>query len=358
MRRSLAAVFDGQPGVLELREFATPRPTSGEVVVRVLGCTLCGSDLHSVEGRRRVPVPTVLGHEIVGEIVTMGDAAQCGDLSGAVLSIGDRVTWAIVASCGHCFYCERGLSQKCLNAVKYGHEPLRPGRELLGGLASHCLLVPGTAIMRLPNEMPLEVACPASCATATIAAAIESLGKLRDRTVLVLGAGMLGLTACAMAQAAGAMTVIAADIDANRRTSALAFGATHAVAPESLSELVPQLTSGHGVDAALECSGATSAFEAALPLMRLGGTIALIGSVFPSAPVPLALEQVVRRNLTLHGIHNYQPAHLRTAVQFLATHHGRFPFASLVSEWLPLSEVRTAFARARESGSIRLGIQP
>lgn len=358
MTNSLAAVFDGHPGVLELREFPTPVPLAGEVVVRVLGCTLCGSDLHSVEGRRRVPTPTVLGHEIVGEIVAINEVAPRVDFSESVLRVGDRVTWAIVASCRNCFYCQRDLPQKCLNAVKYGHEALRPGRELLGGLADHCLLVPGTAVVRLPDDVPLEVACPASCATATIAAAIESLGELRDRTVLVLGSGMLGLTACAMAKVAGATTVIAADIDANRRQQAFTFGASHAVAPDALSELVPQITNGHGVDAVLECSGSPSAFDAALPRMRLGGTIALIGSVFPTAPVPLALEQIVRRNLTLRGIHNYQPAHLQAAVQFLANHHSQFPFASLVSEWLPLSDAPAAVARARESHSVRIGVRP
>lgn len=357
MTQSLAAVFAGQSNQLELREFATPTPSAGEVVVRVLGCTLCGSDLHSVEGRRSVPIPTVLGHEIIGEVVALDEATRL-DLFGAPLRAGDRITWAIVASCGRCFYCERGLPQKCLNAVKYGHEPLRSGRELLGGLAEHCLLVPGTAIVRLPDGLPLEVACPASCATATVTAGIESLGELRDRTVLVLGAGMLGLTACAMAKVRGATTVIAVDIDAVRRHQALTFGASHAVAPGELSELVPQLTAGHGVDAALECSGAPSAFSAAWPLMRLGGSIALIGSVFPSAPVPLALEQVVRRNLILRGIHNYQPAHLDAGVRFLAGQQSTFPFASLVSEWFPLSEVSAAFDRARASGCVRIGVRP
>lgn len=356
MNRSLAAVFHGQSHELELRHLPTPQPSAGEIVVRVEGCTLCGSDLHSVEGRRSVPVPTVLGHEIVGQIVARDDAAPQRDLSGQLLQVGDRVTWAIVANCQTCFYCERSLPQKCLNAVKYGHESFRPGRELLGGLAEHCLLVPGTAIVKLPKELPLAVACLADCATATITAAIESLGELRDRTVLVLGAGMLGLTACAMANVLGATTIIAADTNAARRQHALAFGASHVAAPDELNALTQQLTGGHGVDAVLECSGATSAFEAALPCVRMGSTVALIGSAFPSAPVPMALEQIVRRHLTLRGIHNYQPQHLQTAVQFLTQHHAQFPFANLVAEWLPLSATIAALALARDSRNVRIGV--
>ncbi|HEX4148410.1 MAG TPA: alcohol dehydrogenase catalytic domain-containing protein, partial [Pirellulales bacterium] len=155
MSKSLAAVFEGTPHKLELRELAVPQPQGEEMIVRVLGCTLCGSDLHSYEGRRAVPVPTVLGHEIVGKIETLGDSAERRDLAGNTLQLGDRIAWAIVASCGKCFYCRRGLPQKCQRAVKYGHEAFRPGRELLGGLAEHCLLVRGTAIVKLPDEIPL-----------------------------------------------------------------------------------------------------------------------------------------------------------------------------------------------------------
>ncbi len=358
MTRSRAAVFHGHPQPLELCTFPTPQPARGEVLVRVLGCTLCGSDLHTVEGRRAAPVPTVLGHEIVGEIVSCGDASSPHDLAGNVLSLGDRITWSLVARCGECFYCQRGLPQKCAHAVKYGHEAQRPGRELLGGLAEHCLLVPGTAIVRLPEDLPLEVACPASCATATVAAGLETAGRLQDRCVLILGAGMLGLTACAMAKTQGTREVIAVDVDAERREQALAFGATHAAPPDAMKELVQQVTGGYGVDAMLECSGSSTAFEAAWPSVRLGGAIVLIGSVFPSPPVPLPLEQVVRRNLALHGVHNYRPEHLAAAVEFLAAHHEEFPLKDLVSRWFPLDDVRTAIEYARDSRAIRIGVRP
>jgi alcohol dehydrogenase len=357
MSTSLAAIFSGEPGRLELRELPTPRPRGAEILVRVLGCTLCGSDLHSFEGRRQVSVPTVLGHEIVGEIVALGNEAPSRDLAGRELRIGDRVTWAIVASCGGCFYCARGLPQKCLAAVTYGHEPLRPGRELLGGLAEHCLLTLGTAVVRLPEELPLSVACPASCATATVAAALEAAGDMRDRSVCILGAGLLGLTACAMCRAAGAAQVICVDLHAGRCARSLTFGATHACAPGELADVVRGLTHAHGVDNVLEFSGASAAFQTAWPLVRLGGRIALVGSVFPDAPVPLALEQIVRRNLTLCGIHNYAPRHLLAAVQFLAEQHRRFPFAELVSHWHPLSATTAAFETARNPEIIRIGVR-
>lgn len=356
MTTSLAAVFEGTPRRLELQRFEVPSPAGSEVLVRVLGCTLCGSDLHSYEGRRSTPTPTILGHEIVGRIEAFGPTAARSDAAGGPLALGDRVTWSIVASCGKCFYCRRDLPQKCQRAVKYGHEPLRPGLELRGGLAEHCLLHPGTAIVRLPDELPLEVACPASCATATIAAALEAAGPVAGRTVCVLGAGMLGLTACAMAQFLGASEVICVDVQPQRLERAVAFGATQAVQPDDLVAAVTTATGGHGVDVVLELSGSADAFEGAFGQLRLGGTMVLVGAVFPVRPVPLLMEQMVRRQATLRGVHNYGPRHLQAAVRFLADQRvGRFE--TLVTDWLPLAESAKAFELATGPRVIRFGVR-
>ncbi len=355
MNESLAAVFEGTPGRMELRRFPTPAPGPGELLVRVLGCTICGSDLHSYDGRRSVPVPTVLGHEIVGEIVAVGDKASLTDLAGQPLEIGDRVTWAIVAHCGDCFYCRRDLPQKCLHAVKFGHEALRPGRELLGGMADHCLLPRGTSLVKLPAALPLAVACPANCATATVAAAIEAAGPLTDRVFCIQGAGLLGLTAAAMVDAASG-TAIVVDPQSSRRQRALEFGARHAVAPDHAADLIRQLTDGHGVDAVLELSGAATAWDMAFPLLRIGGRMILVGAVFPTPPVSFAPEQLVRRQLTVQGIHNYAPRHLLAAVEFLAAHHQRYPFANVVAAWHPLVDVEAAMSCAHDPSVIRIGL--
>jgi alcohol dehydrogenase len=356
MSASLAAVFSGIPQQMDLKEFPRPEPSAAEIVVRVLGCTLCGSDLHSFEGRRQVPVPTILGHEIVGEIAAFGTAAPHHDLAGTALGVGDRVTWSLVASCGNCFFCERGLPQKCLQGVKYGHEPFQPGRELVGGLAEHCLIVPGTSLVRLPEDLPLEVACPANCATSTAVAAIEAAGDLKGSTVCVLGAGLLGLTVCALAKTDGANNVICVEVNANRRIKALSFGATHAISPEELVETSKRTTDGRGVDAVFEVSGSPAAFSAAWPAARIGGTFVVVGAVFPSASVELPLEQLVRRHLILRGVHNYAPRHLLKAVQFLREQCRVFPFGLLVGEWHPLSSVQHAFNVARNSDIIRVGV--
>ena len=358
MTTSLAAIFHGSRRELELRQIEQPPPCGDEVLVSVLGCTLCGSDLHTFDGRREVAVPTILGHEIVGEICSHGDSAPLRDLAGRELRIGDRVTWSVVATCGDCFYCLRGLPQKCLASVKYGHEPLRPQRELLGGLAEHCLLVPGTAIVRLPDELPLATACPASCATATISAALAAAGDARERNVCLFGAGLLGLTASAMLRVNGAANIVCVDVNEGRLARALEFGATHVATPDDLKKKAHPITGMHGFDVVLELSGSPAAVEDGWGLLRRGGILVLVGSVFPTPPVPISPEQIVRRNLTIRGVHNYVPQDLLQAVEFLTNHHHDFPFAELVEEWFPLESAAEAFQRGHDAGQIRVGVRP
>ena len=351
-----AAVFGGVAGEMTLRQLSIPKPAESEILVRVSGCTICGSDLHSFHGRRTVPVPTILGHEIVGEIVDIGGPSARFDLGGQKLQRSDRVTWAIMANCGVCDLCRRDLPQKCLNGVKYGHEAFRPGRELLGGLAEYCLLVPGTSIVRLPDELPLAVACPASCATATIAAALEAAGDLAGRTGCLIGAGMLGLSACAMSRVQGAAKVVSVDPVSARRDLATEFGATRTSAPDELAAVAMEEVGPLGFDVVLELSGNPAAFQLVWPLIRTGGTLVLVGSVFPGPSIPIALEQIVRRHLTIRGIHNYAPRHLLEAVKFLATAHTQYPFARLVSEWISLTSIADAFRRGSQPDAIRIGV--
>jgi alcohol dehydrogenase len=345
----------------EFRDIAVPELRGAEILVEVVACTLCGSDVHSLEGRRTVPVPTILGHEILGRVAAFGPNAPRCDAAGHPVKLGDRIAWSIVASCGDCFYCRRSLPQKCERQTKYGHEPLGPGRVLTGGLAGDCVLVPGTALYRVPEGLDDAVACPASCATATVGAALEAASSpsygLAGRRVLVMGTGMLGVTTVAWARSLGAECVIACDTRPGRLALTGAFGATRLSAPDDLADAVAADTGGHGVDVALEMTGSPEALETILPLVRLGGVLVLVGSVFPSRSVPIAPEQIVRRCLTLQGIHNYAPRHLRAALEFLAA-NPQLPFSTLVAGWRPLLELGQAIAAYPSSGRLRIGIRP
>lgn len=332
---------------------------AGDALVQVELATVCGSDVHTVSGHRAAPVPLVLGHEYVGRITALGaDGARAAD--GSRLNIGDRVTWSIFAACRSCDRCRRGFPQKCRALRKYGHERVEAHWELTGGFATHVHLRAGTAIVRVAEELPGSVLAPAACGTATAWAAVAALDDVIDldgAVLLISGAGLIGLTATAIATERGAR-VIVSDPDPRRREQALRFGAAGVHAPgEDLADIVTGLCESE-IHAVLEASGARSAVLAAFDAVAVGGAIALVGSVFPTEAVPLDPERIVRTCLTVRGIHNYAPRDLVDAIAFLRGSAGRYPFESLVGAVLPLSELDDAITLARSGQHVRVGIDP
>lgn len=291
--------------------------------------TVCGSDRHTVAGHRSAPCPSVLGHEAVGRIVALGTGGARA-VDGSDLAVGDRVVWGVTVPCGDCDRCRRELTAKCRDLRKSGHESLDSGWALSGGYAEHVVVPAAGLLARVPDAMPDAVAAPAACATATVMAVLERAGRLAGRRVLVVGAGMLGLAAVAGAVERGATTVVAVDPSPERRALATVFGATSTVASTAgLAE----------VDVVLELSGSAAALREAVGLLDVGGTIVLAGSVSPTDALPVDPEAVVRRHLTLTGVHNYEPRHLTEALDFLTRTAVCRPWPSLVEPPVGLDQL-------------------
>ncbi|KDA06998.1 alcohol dehydrogenase [Microbacterium sp. CH12i] len=320
--------------------------SGGDVLVAIELSTVCGSDVHTVQGHRSAPTPLVLGHESVGRVIAIGDdGAVTAD--GTVLHIGDRVVWSVTVSCGTCDRCVAGFTQKCRSLAKYGHERIGPRWELTGGFATHVHLRAGTAIVRVPEALPAAVLAPASCATATAWAAVTrgSAGRsLEGIRVLVYGAGLVGLSAAAIAADDGAEVTIV-DPSAARRTFAERFGATALMESAGPADLVIE-ASGHAVAESIAAAG-------------IGGTVVLVGSVFPADPVLLDAESLVRRLVTVTGVHNYTGRDLAAAVAFLAGRGRAFPFTDVVGAVHPLDDVDAALIAASAPGApLRVALNP
>ena len=355
-----AMVFEAPGKPMAEVVYARPEPAEGEVLVRVSCCTLCRSDLHTHAGRRREATPTVLGHEVVGRIEALGRGVGRRDARGEGVREGDRVTWAIAVGCGGCFYCLDGLPQKCERARKYGHERVSLDRPLSGGLSDWVALAPGTAWFRLPDSIPDELGASANCATATAAAVVRASGGVAGLRVLVLGAGVLGLTVAAMSRVAGAERVMVSDPERAQRERAPGFGATEVCAanPAELDAVVREATQGRGADVVFELAGRSETVARAVALARTGGTVVLAGTVSPVGTVPLDPEAFVRRMLTLRGVHNYRPGDLAAALDFLAGEGSGFPWSSLLAARYPLAQAEEAFARAHACPGQRVAVYP
>jgi putative phosphonate catabolism associated alcohol dehydrogenase len=351
----LAAVFraPGQP--LELCQMERPLPHAGEAVVDIDCCTICGSDLHTISGTRQEPTPTILGHEILGTVVDVAETPLC-DLTGQPLQPGDRITWSVCVACHRCDRCLGGMPQKCRQVFKYGHAVASGRQALSGGLAKTILLRPGSAVVRLPSDLPNHLVCPANCATATIAAAFRVAPPIEGKRVLIFGAGMLGLTAAAFARNERAATVVVCDTDHDRLQLATRFDVDDAL----LWSAMRAETGNQEMkfDLILEASGSADAVEAAFDCCEIGGAIVLVGSVMASRAVQIDPQQLVRRWISVHGVHNYAPVDLQSAIEFLTQTKDRFPFTDLVQESFPLEKVNEAVQYAIDKRPIRVAIEP
>lgn len=331
-RVTMAAVWTGA-GV-DVRTVPIPALGAGEVLVRVRLATVCGSDLHTVTGRRPAACPSVLGHEAVGDVVVAGP--------GADIQVGQRVIWSVTVACGECPRCRSGLSAKCLSVRKVGHEPFDGDWALSGSYAAHVVLPRGTTIAVVPDALSDAVAAPAACATATVMATLEAAGELGGRRVLIGGAGMLGLTAVAACADAGA-DVQVVDRNADRLALATGFGG--------------RASNGGRVDVAIDYTGSSAAVADALGRLDIGGTLVLAGSVTPGPPLAVDPETVVRQWLTITGVHNYEPRHLHRAVEFLDRTRERHPWDALVVAPVPLKQIASAL-HSPPPGKLRTAVCP
>ncbi|HJP31265.1 MAG TPA: zinc-binding dehydrogenase [Candidatus Latescibacteria bacterium] len=353
---AVARVFDGPERPLRQQEFALPDTLAeGEVLVAVRLATLCGSDLHTIEGRRTESTPAILGHEGVGEVVHCGsgrDGLRCGD----------RVTWSIADSCGHCAYCtDFALPEKCARLFKYGHATVADGHGLNGTYASHIVLRRGTRVLPVADSLNDSVVAPANCALATVANVLSHV-PASAASVLVQGAGLLGIYACAWLRDRGVRTVFCTDPVPERRQLAQRFGARPLDCDhDSAGDRQDQIRSvaPEGVDAVLELSGSRAALLEGIDHIRTGGVCVLAGMVHPDSDLGgLTGERIIRKCLALHGVHNYSPHHLEEGLAFLERTVGHLPFADLVSPALPLSRFEEAIELSRQCRWLRVAVTP
>ena len=331
----------GQP--LEVREYPLPDDLPPKaILVKTNLATVCGSDMHSWRGRRPFPTPAVLGHEGVGTILSMGSEVD-RDTRGQTLAVGDRITWTIMSSCGECVFCRlHALPQKCLELFKYGHTVSDVAPYFLGTFGEYVYLKPGTGLFKVPDEMPDETASPLMCAAATVAAGLDKASVAPGDTVVIQGAGMLGLYAAAFVSALGAGQVIVIDVLDNRLETARRFGADHVlnaekIEPDGLVEAIRAKTGGFGADLVIEVAGFAAAVETGVKMLRTGGRYLMQGAVYPEDDFTLQSHEVITKCLSIFGLHNYASKHLADAIDLVHRTQDRYPYAELAGPRFPLT---------------------
>jgi len=313
----------GQP--LEMQEIPTPSLGDQDVLVRVRAAGVCHSDAHYRAGISPIAqLPITLGHEVAGTVERTGD-----EVSG--FSAGDRVAIHYLATCGECHYCRLGYEQFCLTGQMIG-------KHRDGGYAEY-IAVPARSVVPLPADIPFEAGAVMMCSTATSFHALRKARLQPGESVAVYGAGGLGMSAIQLARAFGALQVYAVDIDAGRLAMAEQLGA----APVDAAHLDPvasirRLTSGKGVDVALELIGLPSTMQQAVRSLAIMGRAVLVGITDGSFPVR-SYTEVLGKETEIIGASDHRIVELPLLFEFVR--QGRLDLAQVITRRIPLDAAAT-----------------
>jgi len=352
MSTAKASVLEKFKAPLTTRAFPLPsRLEPGAALVRTEMAGICGTDVPLRKGELPISLPVILGHETVGRLEQLGKGLEV-DWSGQALKPGDRVTWTSTTSCGQCFYCaEKQQPTRCPQRRAYGigYRCDQPP-HLLGGYAEFHYLRPRTNIFKLPDALATESVVGAGCALITAIHGIERTGIGWRDTVVVQGAGPVGIAALAVAKSAGAGEVIVIGGPKHRLEMARLFGADHTLdldqisAPAARVDAVKALTRGFGADVVLECVGHPSAVTEGMEMCRDGGKYLIMGHYCDAGTVSFNPHVITRKQLQVFGSWSSEPRHMHAALQFLSATGERFPFSSMVTHRFPLEKANDALA--------------
>jgi L-iditol 2-dehydrogenase len=344
----IAAVFNG-PEEIEVKEIETPKIGPGEVLVEVGANTVCGTDVRILRGEKTTGIypPSILGHEFAGRVARVG-----GGVRG--YEVGATVAMSPIIPCRGCFYCKHDMENVCANWKAMGY-------EIDGGLSEY-VRVPADAVeagclFAVHEDLPFEQLAltePLSCC-------VNGQRRSRvglDDTVLVMGAGPIGLLHLQLALLAGARSVLVSEPDAPRRGFAEALGAHVAVDPtsEDLSEVVAESTGGLGADAVIICIGMPELVNEAFELARLGGRVNVFAGLADEGWAEVAANLIHYKEIEVTGQTGARRSDYEVALRLIES--GRVKVGEMVTHRFPLQDTAAALDAAAGGDGIKVAVMP
>ncbi len=347
MAKMPAAVFHA-PQDIRLEEVDVPAIGAGEVLVRVRVAGICGTDVRIMNGGKKVAAPIIIGHELAGDVAAVGAGVEG-------IAVGDRVTVEPVIPCGRCPLCLKGRRNICLTRPTIGY-------EYDGAFATH-VRVPAAAVaagnvIKLPPTLSYEEAAIAEPLAACVNGIDRCHIQLGD-TVLILGAGPIGLVHLQLSRAAGATRVYVSEPNDERRQTALAFGADGVANPlaEDVVAKAKEWTAGLGVDVVIVASGVPAAMEAGLRALRKGGVFNIFAGSPPDSRFACDPNLVHYGELTVTGSSGHTADHMRRAVDLIS--RGVIDAKRLITHRFPLAAIGEALgARQALAGLKHVVVMP
>jgi L-iditol 2-dehydrogenase len=340
--------YMAEPGRLEIREYELPELPDGALLVRTRAAGVCGSELHMFAGHHPLK-SMVMGHEIIADVTERSRRSR--DSAGEPLDVGDRVSIVYYLTCASCRACARGEFELCENAYRNWSQSPDVAPHFTGTHGTHYYVDPKQWLFKVPDNVPDLVGASANCGLTQVWAGVERAQLRPGESLVIQGAGGLGLYATAIAKERGAR-VIVVDVVESRLASATAFGADAVVSMAELDsvaarvERVRELTGGEGADVGFEVAGVPGAVTEGIQLVRNGGRYIEIGNVTPGAEIGLDIGGLTRRAVSIIPVIRYKPWMLREALRFLSRNIDRLPLDRLPDAQYPLDRLGEALEDA------------
>lgn len=325
------------PSKIEIREYPIPAipPDGGLVAVEMAG--VCGTDVKYYHGRLSLPLPVILGHEILGRVSNLGPEAAA--LHG--VKEGDRVILKGAKGCGRCADCRRGAARFCNKRTGYGRASCANPPYLFGGFADYVYLAPDVLVTKVSEDLPAEAAVLVGSVMANgFQWAVRQGGVKMGDFVLIQGPGQQGLACAFAARNSGAARVFISGIgrDAKRLELAKRFGAhrTINVEKENPIEVIRDETRGAMADVVVDVSGSPQAIKASVECLRRQGTLVVAGLTGDTTVTPLLMDKIVWGEIRLQGCYTGDNDAVDATLRLLEA--SKFPVQEMVSHVFPLEE--------------------
>ena len=354
MRAAICYEF-GQP--LKVEDVTLDPPQRGEVKIRVEATAICHSDVHYMKGEWATSLPFIPGHETAGVVEEVGE-----DVTMA--QPGDRVVVSLLRSCGRCEYCQSGMPQHCsakwpldtnFRIINKDGVRVKAGTRV-GGFAEH-VIVDQSQVVRLPDEINLESAALLACGVITGVGAVVNTARVEPgNSVVVMGAGGVGLNSVQGAALTGAGRIISVDLLDNKLEAAKQFGATDVVNAGQVDavEAVLDITHGRKVDHVIVTVGSDTAIQQGLKMVRPGGTVTLVGMPPEALRSPLSVRFLAFNGIRILG--SFMGAtRLQIDVPRLIEHyqHGKLLLDELITARYPLDQINEAVGSMERGEALR-----
>ncbi|MFC1939368.1 zinc-binding dehydrogenase [Chloroflexota bacterium] len=360
-----AAIFTGAGSPMEITEYTLPELAPGEILVRVLLANICGSDVHIWRGD--VPwrtFPTILGHEMAAKVHQLGPGVST-DSMGQPLAVGDRVVYQYFYPCGRCWTCISGNRAACPNRhARWMATPSDQHPHFIGAYAQYYHLDAGQAVFKVPEELTDEEIAPLNCALSQVIYGLHQTRITYGDSVVIQGAGGLGIYATAVAREMGATSIIVIDKIKERLKLAQDFGADHIInmeeypTPRDRTGKIRELTGGRFADVVVELTGVPEAIPEGLSMARVGGTYLIMGNISRGTSVEIDPFTIVSFSRKILGVTTYDSWVMPRALQFLVKNRSKYPFHQILSHKFPLEEINQAFEQASKGNVTRAAIVP